>query len=373
MDDKRSFRPMRRVPPVNEQAQGNLQEEWMLRSISALNTIAAAAMALSAWATTAQAADATKVALVPGGPHPYFAAWEKAGQDAMKDFNLGAADYRVPQKWELSLQNSLLESLLSQGYNAFLVFPGDPVGSNSTVQELTENGAPVIATAGCLKEPTTASFCFGTDTGNSAYLGTKELIKAMGGKGRIAHFTGFLVDPNTQLRMDAVEKAAKETNGAVSVVQVIADIDAPEPAEEKISAYLAAHAGDVDGIVTTAWVPAVVSANALRKIGDKRIKMVGIDHDEVVLKAIKDGYVDGTMLQNPYGQGFIGSYALDKLRHGCKVKADAPFKTITLTNRFIDSGTVYADKNAVDDYVASMQAITKKIFADFEKTYLTCS
>ena len=73
----------------------------MLRSISALNTIAAAALALSAWATTAQAADATRVALVPGGPHPYFAAWEKAGQDAKKDFDLGAADYRVPQKWEL--------------------------------------------------------------------------------------------------------------------------------------------------------------------------------------------------------------------------------------------------------------------------------
>src|SRR5947208_8663850 len=167
----------------------------MVRTHIALKTIAAAALAL-AWGTASQAADATKIALVPGGPHPYFSAWERAGQDAMKDFKLGAADYRVPQKWELALQNSLLESLLSQGYNAFLVFPGDPVGSNSTVQELTENGAPVIATAGCLKEPTTALFCFGTDTGNSAYLGTKELIKAMGGKGRIAHFTGFLVDPN---------------------------------------------------------------------------------------------------------------------------------------------------------------------------------
>jgi len=345
----------------------------MLRSLKTINMIAAAALALAASATASQAADATKVALVPGGPHPYFAAWEKAGQDGMKDFKLGAADYRVPQKWELGLQNSLLESLLSQGYNAFLVFPGDPVGSNSTVQELTENGAPVIATAGCLKEPTTALFCFGTDTGNSAYLGTKELIKAMGGKGRIPHFTGFLVDPNTQLRIDAVEKAAKETNGAVTVVQVIADIDAPGPAEEKINAYLAAHAVDVDGLVTTAWVPAVVASNALRKIGDKRIKMVGIDHDEVVLKAIKDGFVNGTMLQNPYGQGYIGSYALDRIRAGCKVKKDAPFKTIALTNRFIDSGTVYADKDAVDNYVGSMQSITKKIFAEFEKTYLTCS
>jgi ribose transport system substrate-binding protein len=158
----------------------------------------------------------------------------------------------------------------------------------------------------------------------------------------------------------------------VSVVQVIADIDAPGPAEEKINAYLAAHAADVDGIVTTAWVPAVVASNALRRIGDKRIRMVGIDHDEVVLKAIKDGFVDGTMLQNPYGQGYIGSYALNRIRSGCKVKKDAPFKTIALTNRFIDSGTVYADKGAVDNYVGSMQAITKQIFGGFEKTYLDC-
>jgi ribose transport system substrate-binding protein len=341
----------------------------MKRTRSAMAALAAGGLALAA-ACMPAAADETRVALVPGGPHPYFSAWEQAGKDAMKDFKLGAADYRVPQKWELSQQNQLLESLLSQNYNAFLIFPGDPVGSNSTTAELTDNGAPVIALAGCLKEPTKAVFCFGTDTGNSAYLGTKELLKALGGKGRIAHFTGFLVDPNTQLRIDAVNKAAKEAGA--EVVQVIADIDAPEPAEEKINAYLAANGKNVDGIITTAWVPAVVASNALRKMGDKRIKMVGIDHDEVVLKAIKDGFVHGTMLQNPYGQGYIGAYAIDRLRNGCSVKADAPFKSVALTNRFIDSGTVFAGAGDVDNYVASMQKITKDIFANFEKTYLTC-
>jgi hypothetical protein len=83
---------------------------------------------------------------------------------------------------------------------------------------------------------------------------------------------------------------------------VIADIDAPEPAEEKINAYLAAEAANVDGIITTAWVPAVVASNALRRLGDKRIHMVGIDHDEVVIQAIKDGFVDGTMLRTPTGR-----------------------------------------------------------------------
>lgn len=337
-----------------------------------MQALAAGCMAGAMLSGVAMAEDPSRVALVPGGPHPYFAAWEQAGQDAARDFKLAAADYRVPAKWELSQQNQLLESLLTQGYNAFLVFPGDPVGANSTVSELVGEGAPVLALAGCLKQPTDASFCLGTDTGNSAYLGTQELIKTLGGKGKIAHFTGFLVDPNTQLRIDAVNQAAAETDGAVEVVQVIADIDAPEPAEEKINAYLAAHAADVDGIVTTAWVPAVVAANALRKLGDKRIQMVGIDHDEVVLKAIKDGYVHGTMLQNPYGQGYVGSFAIDRLRNGCKVKEDAPWKSTALTDRFIDSGTTFVGADGVDNYIKSMQDVTAELMKTFEATYLTC-
>ncbi|WP_102109925.1 sugar ABC transporter substrate-binding protein [Oceaniglobus roseus] len=323
-------------------------------------------------AAAAQAADDSQLALVPGGPHPYFAAWEQAGADAVKDLGIAAADYKVPQKWELTQQNQLLESLLSQGYNGFMIFPGDPVGAVSTAEELAENGAQVIAGAGCFKDPSPAAFCLGTDTGNSAYLGTKELLKTLGdGEKRIAHFTGFLVDPNTQLRIDAVNKAAEE--GGATVVQVIADIDAPEPAEEKINAYLAAHADEIDGIITTAWVPAVVAANALRKMGDTGIHMVGIDHDEVVLAAIKDGVIDGTMLQNPYGQGYIGAFALDKLRSGCTVKEDAPFASNALTNKFIDSGTAYVDASSVDGYIDAMRAETDKILKDFEATYLTCN
>jgi ribose transport system substrate-binding protein len=345
----------------------NFQEDALSKRRFILAGLTGAALLASGLAR----ADDTRVAMVPGGPHPYFAAWEQAGKDAARDFKLSAADYKVPQKWELSQQNELLESLVTQGYNAFLVFPGDPVGSVSTVAELADTGAPVIALAGCFKDPSKAGFCFGTDTGNSAYLGTQELLKALGsGKKRIAHFTGFLVDPNTQLRIDAVNKAAKE--GGAEVVQVIADIDAPEPAEEKINAYLAAHASEVDGIITTAWVPAVVASNALRKIGDKRIKMVGIDHDQVVLQAIKDGFVTGTMLQNPYGQGYIGAFAADKLRTGCKVKADAPWKKNALTDHFIDSGTTFVGADKIANYVASMQDVTKTIFATFEKTYLDC-
>lgn len=317
-------------------------------------------------------AASTKVALVPGGPHPYFAAWQQAGEDAKKDFGLGAADYKVPPSWNLAQQNDLISSLAAQGYNAFLIFPGDATGTRPIVAELADNNIPSIALAGCLQDPSKVLFCMGTDTGHSAYLGTKALIKAMGGKGRIAHFTGFLVDPNTKLRMDNVQKAVDETHGAVTLVQTIADIDAPEPAQDKINSFLATQGKNIDGIVTTAWIPAVVASEALTKIGDKRIHMIGIDHDKVVLKAIKDGYVDGTMLQNPYGQGYIGSYVMAKLAAGCKVKADAPWAKTAQTARFIDSGTALAGPADVDHYIDTMRSVTKALLTDFQQKYLTC-
>ena len=114
-------------------------------------TLSVATLAMAAG--LAYAGADTKVALVPGGPHPYFAAWEQAGADAVKDFGIGGADYRVPQKWELAQQSQLLESLLTQGYNSFLIFPGDAVGTNTVVQEITENGGQALALAGCLQGP----------------------------------------------------------------------------------------------------------------------------------------------------------------------------------------------------------------------------
>lgn len=322
-------------------------------------------------ASAAMAQSDTRVGLVPGGPHPYFAAWEDAAAAASADFGIDA-EYRVPTAWELSKQNEMIESLVAQGFNAILVFPGDAVGTNATLQELADFGIPSAALAGCTVDPSAASFCLGTDVARSAYLGTKELIEALGGEGKIAHFTGFLVDPNTQLRIDAVERAASEAEGGVEVIQVIADIDAPEPADEKINAFLAAKGAEVDGIVTTAWVPSVVAATSLRNLGDKRIKMVGIDHDEVVLQAIKDGFVHGTMLQNPYGQGYIGSYAMDLIRQGCEVKDDAPWLETAQTARFIDSGTAFVDAGQVDDYQAAMIAVTDEIMASFKDDYLAC-
>jgi ribose transport system substrate-binding protein len=335
--------------------------------------LAALAIAATVVSTGAFASD-NKIALIPGGPHPYFAPWEQAAAAAQKDFGIAAVDFKVPTDWKLNLQTELIDSLAAQGYSGFGIFPGDAVGINSTLTELKSAGIPSIALAGCAQDPTDAVFCLGTDVYNSAYLGTKELIKAMGGKGNIVHIAGLLVDPNTTLREKAVETAVGETNGAVTLLQTVADTDAQEAADQKISALLAAQKDQIDGMIATAYIPSVVSSKLLRQLGDKRIKFIGIDDDPIVLQAIKDGFINGTMAQNPYGQGYVAAYVLDLLASGtCTVKDDAPWIKTPQTARFIDSGTMVINNDNIDSYKDDLKKITADIQGKFKDTYLNCS
>ena len=305
-----------------------------------------------------------QVAIVAGGPHPYFGPMEPGAADAQAAFGLGKVEYKVPQDWNLNTSNQLLSSLAAQGFNAFGSWPADANASNATFDELVEQGFPVISVAACINEPTSASFCLSTDVAESAYIATKTLIAALGGKGKIVHGTGYLKDLNSQKRMAAVEKAVAEAGGDVELIQVLADIDDQEAADRAFSSLFAARADEIDGIVTTAYVPSVVAATHLRNIGDKRIKMVGIDDDPIVLDAIRDGYLVGTMSQNPYGQAYISAKVLADLKMGCVPKADAPFH--------IDSGTLLISQENIDTYDEERKALTREITAKFRGAYLDC-
>lgn len=330
-------------------------------------SVAAASVLLAANVAAAE----TSIAVVAGGPHPYFSAWGAAAQDASKDFGV-KVEYRVPQAWDLNQQNQLLENMAAQGFNAFLVFANDATGTNATLKELADNGARTAAVAACTNDPTPALFCLATESYSVAYDQTKKLIAAMGGKGKILHVAGALIDPATELRLKGVAAAVAETGGAVTVVQTIADIDAQEAADRAINGYLAAHRKDVDGIVATAWIPAVVAATSLRNIGDKRIRMIGYNDDPIVVNALRDGFITGTTIQNPYGQVYAGAYLLSKLAKGCTIRADAPWIKSPQTKYFIDSGSAYLVASNIDQAAELQKKATAAVIANMDAHFLSC-
>jgi ribose transport system substrate-binding protein len=332
---------------------------------------ALAALGVGLAATAALASDNHIV--VAGWVHPYFVPWEQAAADAQKDFGIASVAFKVPTAPKLESQTELMESQASQGVKALGIFPGDPTGVNSTIAELKASGVPVAALGGCAADPTDAVFCFATDPYKTTYTMTTALIAAMGGKGNIVHLTGLLVDTNTTLREQAVQKAVDETNGAVKLLQTVADTDDPTMGDQKINALLASSKDNVDGIIATAHITSAVIAKSLRAVGDKRIKLVAFDDDQAVIDDVKDGFAVSTYVQNPYGQAYIGAYALDLLASGaCTMKVDAPWIKTPQTAHFIDSGVFEVTAAKLGTYKDDLKKLTADIQSRFKNTYMTC-
>jgi ribose transport system substrate-binding protein len=310
-------------------------------------------------------ADQVKIALVPGGPHPYFQPWKAAGQEAKAEFGLGDVTFNETSAWDQTKQNDVLKSLAAQGYNAFGIFGVSPDNINSTFQDLTRQGFQVASIASCPAGDTDeAAFCLSTDVETAAYKAAKTAIEAMGGQGNLVHLTGNKVDSNTQRRMDGVQKAVDEAGGKVKLVQTITDIDVDlQTAQRSVADLLAARGKDIQGIVNTAYNPAVASAAGVKESG-LPIKVVAIDDDPTILAGIKDGSVTATVVQNPVGQALVGSYGLMKLAEGC---------TMTDPGVAIDSGSFVVTSDNVETYDAERQSVSDQLRQDFDDEYLSCS
>jgi ribose transport system substrate-binding protein len=133
---------------------------------------------------------------------------------------------------------------------------------------------------------------------------------------------------------------------------------------EKIEGAIAGAGGYVEGIICTGYVPTVALSKILtdyRVKNKKIIHGVGIDTDPVTLKAIEEGYLDGTVSQNPFGHGYLSLLALKYLSEGYKVRSGA---------YNINGGIVMVTKANLKSFDADLTKTTNQIKADLTKKYL---
>jgi ribose transport system substrate-binding protein len=306
-----------------------------------------------------------KVALVPGGAHPYFQPWKTAGEQAKTDLGLGGMTFDETGQWDQAKQNAAINSLAAQGYNAMGIFGVSPTDINSTFSDLKSKGITVASLGSCpAGDADQASFCLSTDVEQAAEKATQAAIDAMGGQGVLVHLTGNNVDSNTQRRIAGVKKVIDATGGKVRLLTTVTDIDTDlQTAQKAVSDLLSAQGGQINGIVSTAYNPAVAAAAAV-KASKLPIKDVAIDDDPTILAGIRDGSVAATVAQNPVGQAYVGTWALTKLVTGQCTVADPGVS--------IDSGSFVVDSKNVATYDAQRQDKTKALQAQFQNSVLHC-
>ncbi|MDD5018086.1 MAG: sugar ABC transporter substrate-binding protein [Eubacteriales bacterium] len=296
-------------------------------------------------------------AFVEAAVHPYYAPFPDAVETAAEDFGIPVPTIQAPSDFVQEDQNTILDAIIAQGVDGLAMQPSDAVAANEKISEIVAMGIPVVGFGGAPAEPTDMTFCLATDVAQSAYEGTIALIDAMGGSGNVVHLAGQLGDVNTVARMEAVEQACDEYPD-VTLLQTITDVDETEAAQNAINNLLASSEDEVDGIIATGYNQSVAVATTFTQRQENRIKSIGCDTDDVVLQAIRDGYMTGTMSQNPWGQAYLCTYALKLFADGYTWADDDVF--------FVNSGFYLLSQDNVDNATELAAAATEELIASFE-------
>lgn len=310
-----------------------------------------------------QAANEKKIVWYGLMVHPYVAEVEKGVIGYERDTGT-LIKRQLGQNLTQDNENANVEPLAAQGYKAFSIFPADASAANGLYEELVANGAHVVSYGAPTALPTPASFCVATDVKQAAMEATEALIGFMGGKGNILNVLELVEDPNTVLRNEGVE-AAVAKYPQVQIIHKIAGMESVETSTVKIQDALAAKIEEIDGVICTGYTSTVAAAMILgewnQTPGNRRIRFVGIDTDQVVLDAIASGGIDATMSQNPYGHGYITCALLSHMLDGWRPNPE---------HYFINSGTVLVTKDKVDSFADDIAAVTQQIMGELQSKYL---
>ncbi len=297
-------------------------------------------------------------------PHPYITEVKAGVAAAQKDLGV-PINQMVGQEFTQDNENVNVEAMSTKGYRAFSIYPGDAAGANGLFSSLKAKGQYVVAYGAEPALPTPASFTVATDITGAATAACEELIRMMGDKGSILNVLETVTDINTKKRDDAI-KAVVAKHPNVRIVQTISDMAQVSDATNKIQSALAARAGEIDGIITTGYNPTIAAAAVLtewhKDKAHRRIRFIGIDTGPTVIQAIRDGSIDATVAQNPFGHGYITCAILKLMVDGWTPKKDY---------QFIDAGLLVVNKGNVDTYAGEVRKITDRILGDLKTRYLS--
>jgi ribose transport system substrate-binding protein len=281
-----------------------------------------------------------KIAVIPKGTMHEF--WKSIHAGAKK----AADECGVEIIWKGPLkednredQVKVVEDFISRGVNGIVLAPLDDVALVAPVEEAIKNKIPVVIMDSDLKSDKQVSFV-ATDNEKGGYLGGKRLAELLGEKGKVILLRYQEGSASTNKREEGFLRAMKEYPNieVISSNQYAgATTETATQASENLLEKVRSGIWKVDGIFCPNESSAFGMLRALQnnKLAGK-VKYVGFDASPKLVKALKDGEIEGLVLQNPAKMGYLAVQAMVEHLDGKPVE------------KRIDTGVVLATKENME-------------------------
>jgi ribose transport system substrate-binding protein len=289
-----------------------------------------------------------RIAVIPKGlTNEFWQSIERGAKRAASDLTAKGIPVEVlwdgPRKEsDLSEQNSIIDLKSAQGIQAMVLAPQNK-DMIPQVEQVAHKGIKVvIIDSGLDKEklkekPDLIVRYIATDNHHGGWLAGEHLLKVLEQANvenpRLVLFRYQIGSESTDQReqgfLDYLEEAKKKGKAFRLVAQKDYAGATVETARAAAGPLLARLGGEIDGIFAPNESSAAGMLTELRSVGrNKKIHLVGFDASEQLVQAMKEGDIDGLIVQDPYKMGYLGVWAAVQSLEGANVRGDgSPLST----------------------------------------------
>jgi ribose transport system substrate-binding protein len=270
--------------------------------------------------------DRLTIAVIPKGTSHVF--WQSIHAGALKGGSELGVDiaYRGPlREDDRDSQVAEVENAVGRGVSGIVLAPLDDAALVGPVSAAMRQKIPVVVIDSGLKGDDYVSFV-ATDNDVGGRLGGEKLAALLGGKGRVILLRYAEGSDSTTKREEGF-LAAMRANPGIEIVSsnqyAGADV---EGAYKKGEAILSQHKRP-DGSLA---IDGIFCANEsstfgmLRVLQDNgwagKVRFVGFDASDSLVKSLRDGHIDGLVVQDPVRMGYLGVKTLVAHIKGEKVE-----------------------------------------------------
>jgi ribose transport system substrate-binding protein len=287
------------------------------------------------------------IAFIPGVAGDAFYITMQCGIQAEAQKEGATVKMQAPQKFDPTLQNPILQSVIASKPDALLIAPTDVSAMQAPIAQAKQQGIKVILVDTTLKDPSVAESAISSDNaagGKSAFDAIKQLAPN-GGK-----VLGIGVQPGISTT-DARDKGfgdAAKADPKYKYLGVQYSMNDPAKAAQLVSAALQKDP-DIVGIFASNLFSAEGAATGIRQAGKQNaVKIVGFDAGPDQIKALQDGTVQALIAQQP---GTIGT---DGVQQAIKaLKGEPTQKQIQTGSTIITKANLNAPEGQAAAYKAS--------------------
>jgi ribose transport system substrate-binding protein len=224
-------------------------------------------------------------------------------QEKAKELGV-SLDFQGPDQFDASQQTPIVDAVAAKSPDAILIAPTDTKALFAPIQQAAQNSKIVLVDT-TLADPSVAVSQIASDNLKGGQTAAEELLKLIGGKGKVMVVNVKPGISTTDQRGQGFEQGVKGKPGVTYLGQQYDDDD-PAKAASIVSGMLSKHP-DLAGIFATNLFSAEGAATALRQAGKLgQVKIVGFDAGPKQVQDLKDGLVQALIAQKPADIGSQG-------------------------------------------------------------------